>query len=60
MEMMDVSWDTIMYMPYKFFIDTLKWKIDLEEEKLRRMEEKTGKTSGRTSKGLRQGRNLAK
>lgn len=55
MEMMNVSWDNIMFMPYKFFLDTLKWKIDLEEEKKRRMEEKAGKTKGHTSRGLRKG-----
>jgi len=56
MEMMNVAWDTIMYMPYKFFMDTLKWKIDLEEEKKNKMEEKTGKWHGRTSRGLQKGR----
>lgn len=55
MEMMNVAWDTIMYMPYKFFMDTLKWKVDLEEEKKKRMEEKAGKIKGHTSTGLRKG-----
>jgi len=41
MEMMHESWLSIMYMPYRFFMDTLQWKIDLEEEKKKRLEEQT-------------------
>jgi len=52
MELMHQSWSSIMFMPYKFFIDTLKWKIDLEDEKRKQMTEKTG---GSTSKGLVKG-----
>jgi len=52
MELMKQSWDSIMFMPYKFFIDTLKWKIDLEDEKRNQLTEKTG---GSSSKGLRKG-----
>ena len=39
MELMTQQWDNIMLMPYQFFIDTLKWKIDLEDEKRKKMEE---------------------
>jgi len=49
MEIMNVQWDSIVFMPYKFFIDTLKWKIDLEDEKRKALEEKTG---GASSRGL--------
>jgi len=52
MELMDQSWDSIMFMPYKFFVDTLKWKINLEDEKAKQMTETTG---GKTSKGLTKG-----
>lgn len=52
MELMHQPWDAIMLMPYKFFVDTLKWKIDLEDEKRNQLTEKTG---GSTSKGLVKG-----
>lgn len=45
-----------MHMPYRFFIDTLQWKIDLEEEKRKQLEEKTkgDRVQGhRTPKGFR-------
>lgn len=52
MELMHQDWGTIMFMPYRFFVDTLKWKIELEEEKRNKLTEKTG---GSTSKGLVKG-----
>lgn len=39
METMNQDFITIMNMPYRFFNETIKWKIDLEEEKRKRMEE---------------------
>lgn len=41
MELMHVPWLDIMLMPYLFFIDTIKWKIDLEDEKRKKLEERT-------------------
>jgi len=41
MELMKQDYTDIMIMPYKFFIDTIKWKFDLEEEKRKKMEEST-------------------
>ena len=41
MELMNQQFPSIMEMPYKFFIDTIKWKVDLEEEKRKKMEEQT-------------------
>jgi len=41
MELMREPYTSIMLMPYTFFIDTLTWKIDLEDEKRKKMEEKT-------------------
>lgn len=41
MELMKQEWTTIMLMPYQYFLETLKWKVDLEEEKRKKMEEKT-------------------
>jgi hypothetical protein len=52
MELMHQQWDTIMWMPYKFFMDSLKWKIDLEDEKRRVVE---GSAKGRSSKGFEKG-----
>lgn len=39
MELRGVSWSEVMIMPYHFFIGDLKWKVDLEEEKRKKMEE---------------------
>jgi len=33
----------IMYMPIKTFLDFIKWKIEIEEEKQKKIEELTGK-----------------
>lgn len=52
MELMHQDWSSIMFMPYRFFMDTLKWKIDLEEAKA---DNTPGKTGGTTSKGLLKG-----
>ena len=52
MELMKQPWDSIMFMPYKFFLDTLKWKMELEDEKRNIME---GKAGGTSSKGLVKG-----
>jgi len=52
MELMHQEWSSIMFMPYKFFMDTLKWKIDLENAK---MDNTPGKTGGSSSKGLVKG-----
>jgi hypothetical protein len=41
MELMKLPWIDIMLMPYQFFIDTLKWKIDLEDEKRKKLEERS-------------------
>jgi hypothetical protein len=38
MEMRNAQWVDIMMMPYQFFIDDLKWKIDLEDTKRKQME----------------------
>jgi hypothetical protein len=49
MEMMKQDWLSIQLMPYKFFIETLKWKVNLEEEKKKKLEEENRKTSKTTS-----------
>lgn len=43
MELMHVPWSDIMEMNYTFFIDTLKWKIELEKEKKKQINEELGK-----------------
>jgi len=39
METMKQDWITIQAMPYKFFLETIKWKVDLEEKKAKHMAE---------------------
>ena len=43
MEMMKQDYLSILCMPYLFFLDTLKWKIDLEEDKRKKMDEASKK-----------------
>jgi len=40
-EMSKQSYFDIMMMPYKRFLDYLKWKSDLEEEKQKKFEEQS-------------------
>ncbi len=49
-ELRGVSWCDIMVMPYKFFIDDLKWKVDYEEDKRKRIEEARLKSSNSEKK----------
>lgn len=39
MEMMKEPWISIQSMPFKFFKDTLVWKVELEKERNKRIEE---------------------
>ena len=39
-ELMGEFWATIQLMPYKYFLDTIKWKMDLEEKKRKTIEER--------------------
>ena len=55
MELMKESWASIMAMPYKFFLDTLKWKIDLEEEKRKQIEDNKSIPGHKTPSNLRRG-----
>lgn len=41
MEMMKQQYLDVLSMPYDFFIKTLKWKADLEEERRKKIEETT-------------------
>ena len=34
-----MDYTSIMILPYLFFIETIKWQIDLEEERRKKMEE---------------------
>jgi len=43
METMKQPWFSIMLMPYKDFIDITKWKVDLEEEKKKKLDEAESK-----------------
>lgn len=40
MELLKQPWMSIQLMPYKEFLDSIKWKMDLEEEKRKKMDEK--------------------
>ena len=33
-------WFSIQLMPYKYFLETIKWKMDLEEQKKKAIEER--------------------
>lgn len=39
-------WWSIQLMPYDYFLETLKWKVNLEEEKRKQLEGKS--TGGKT------------
>jgi len=53
MELMHESWISIMFMPYKFFLETIQWKVDLEGEKKAQLDEETNKIKGhRTPKNF--------
>ena len=57
MELMNQPYLDVVSMPYKFFLDTVKWKMDLEEEKRKRIEEKTkiaAKGMNASQKNMRQ------
>ena len=41
MELMKEPWWSIQQMPYRFFIDTLKWKVDLEEKRQKNLEKQS-------------------
>lgn len=43
-----------MMMPYKFFLEDLKWKIDLEDEKRKQMEKAQRMTADKSYNALRQ------
>jgi len=36
--MMNMGYLDVMYMPVKRFYDMIKWKIEIEEEKIKQME----------------------
>lgn len=46
------SWSEVMCMPYDFFISDLKWKIKLEDEKRKRLEEHSKQSSDKAHKAL--------
>jgi len=52
MELRRSSWNDVVMMPYQFFMDDLKWKIDLEEEKRKRLEEKQRSSGDKAYKAL--------
>ena len=53
MELMSEPWFSVMSMPYEFFVDTLKWKVELEEEKQKKMKENTKRNNSRYPRFLR-------
>lgn len=59
MESMRQSWSSIQEMPYKFFLNTLKWKADLEEKKQKRLEDQSRGSNRRTVSRDRAHRKLA-
>ena len=49
MELMHQDWMSIQLMPYSTFLETIKWKIQFEEEKKKKLEERN-KSSGSSDK----------
>lgn len=49
MELMHQDWISIQMMPYSIFLETIKWKIQFEEEKKKKLEERN-KSSGSSEK----------
>lgn len=39
-ELMGEGWTSIQLMPYSYFLDTIKWKMDLEDQKKKAIEER--------------------
>ena len=59
MESMKQSWSSIQTMPYKFFLDTLKWKADLEDKKQKKLEEQSKGSNRKTVSRDRAHRKIA-
>ena len=49
MELMHQDWISIQAMPYSIFLETIKWKIQFEEEKKKKIEERN-KSKGSSDK----------
>ncbi len=49
MELMKAQWSEVQNMPYMFFVETLEWKIKLEDEKRKKMDEKMSNKTSSTS-----------
>ena len=41
---MKESWISVRKMPYRYFTETIQWKLKLEEEKKKQMEEHSKKS----------------
>lgn len=39
-ELMGEPWFSVQLMPYQYFVETIKWKVDLEEQKKKMMDER--------------------
>jgi len=52
MELMNVSWLDIQLMPYPFFTELLRWKVDLEDKKRKKMEEQNRIQAERYKKAM--------
>jgi len=52
MELMNVSWLDIQLMPYPFFTELLRWKVDLEDKKRKKMEEQSRIQAERYKKAM--------
>jgi len=49
---MNVSWLDIQLMPYSFFTELLRWKVDLEDKKRKKMEEQSRIQAERYKKAM--------
>ena len=57
MELRRSSWMEVMCLPYQFFISDLKWKMELEEEKNKRIQETKQNSASKAHSRLRQKNN---
>jgi len=48
MELSKQSYGEVVRMPFKRFYDYMKWKVKLEEEKQKRIDEESKKQSGKS------------
>lgn len=54
MELRGSSWAEIAMMPYSFFVEDLKWKSELEEEKRKKIKDMRDSSASKAHQRLKQ------